>query len=327
MNALYDAIVLAGDRRDSHSVFGENKAFLEIAGCPLLGHVLRALDRSPSVGRAILVGDPKRLAEAVRRAGPDLRVRVELVAQGEGLWENFWAGYLATLSPTARARIASGERPEDAVTPEERDRYVLALSGDIPLIHPGEIEGFLAGATALGADYVAGCTPEASLEPFYPGPDAPGIKMAYFQLREGRFRQNNLHLVRPLRVACRDRIERLYRHRYQRRIRNAVRMAMEIRRTRAVGLSIVWGYVLLHVALKLDLRGWRRTSDFIRRFLPMARVEWAVSRMLGGSFRMACLPAPGAALDIDQEADYDALKTRFDEWRQRVAEGASAAPS
>jgi hypothetical protein len=324
MGPRYDAIILAGDSKDSHSVFGENKAFLEIGGLALLTHVLQALDRSPSVRSAFIVGNPERLADAVRRAGPDLHLGVEFVSQGEGLWENFWAGYLATLSPATRARIESGERPDDAATPEEKDRCVLVLSDDIPLVHPAEIERFITEAAAMEADYVGGFTPEASLEPFYPGPDQPGIKMAYFQLREGRFRQNNLHFARPLRVAHRDRIERLYRHRYQRRVTNAARVALEILRTRAVGFSILWKYLLLHVALRLDLWGFRRASDAVRRFVPMARVESAISLMLGGAFRIACIPAPGAALDVDQEADYDALRARFAEWRKLVAEGVTS---
>jgi hypothetical protein len=27
------------------------------------------------------------------------------------------------------------------------------------------------------------------------------------------------------------------------------------------------------------------------------------------------VPYPGAALDIDRDSDYEAIKTRFDEWR------------
>ena len=52
---------------------------------------------------------------------------------------------------------------------------------------------------------------------FYPESlGAPGIHMAYFNLREGRFRQSNLHLVKPARLGNRHYIEDLYEHRYQR---------------------------------------------------------------------------------------------------------------
>jgi CTP:molybdopterin cytidylyltransferase MocA len=322
MDPSYDAIVLAGDRRDSHTVFGENKAFLEIEGVPLLVHVLAALDRAPSIRRAFVVGDPDRLDEVLARAGEKgLRLPVTVVPQEEDLWANFWAGFVRTLSHDTRDRIASGERPEDAAPPEERNRRVLALSGDIPLVQPAEIETFLAAAAVSGADYAAGITSEETLEPFYSTPGCPGIRMAYFQLREGRFRQNNLHLARPLRVAHRERIERMYRHRYQRNVGDAARLALAILKTRAVGLKILWGFLLLHLAMKLDLAGWRRTSDFLRRFLLAARVEWAISRMLGCDFRLIQVPSPGAALDVDRESDFETLRARYAEWRARLASG------
>lgn len=320
MEPYCDAIVLAGDRRDSHTVFGENKAFLEIEGVPLLAHVLAALDRAPSIRRAFVVGDPARLRAVLGQATPQgLRLDVAIVPQEEDLWGNFWAAYVHTLSPATRDRIAAGEKPEEAATPKERDRRVLALSGDIPLVQSAEIEAFLAAAVFSGADYAAGLTSEESLEPFYPTRDRPGIRMAYFQLREGRFRQNNLHFARPLRVDHRERIERMYRHRYQRNVADALRLAIAILRTRVVGLSTVWGFVLLHLAMKLDLAGRRRPSDFLRRFLPASRVEWSISRMLGGEFRLIRVPSPGAALDVDRESDFEVLRARFGEWREICA--------
>ena len=322
MDPSYDAIVLAGDRRDSHTVFGENKAFLEIEGVPLLNHVLVALDRAPSIRHAFIVGNPDRLREALSIAEKKgLRLPVTIVPQEEDLWGNFWAGYVRTLSPATRDRIASGERAEKAATPEERDRRVLALSGDIPLVQPAEIEAFLAAAAASGADYAAGLTSEETLEPFHPAPGRPGIRMAYFQLREGRSRQNNLHLARPLRVAHLERTERMYRHRYQRNAADAVRMGIAILKTRAVGLSILWGFLLLHLAMKLDMAGRRGASDFLRRFLPAARAEYAISRMLGCEFRLIRVPSPGAALDVDHESDFEALRAQFADWRARLAGG------
>ena len=52
---------------------------------------------------------------------------------------------------------------------------------------------------------------------FYPeAPGKGGIHMAYFNLREGRFRQSNLHLIRPGRVLNRCYVEEMYEHRHQR---------------------------------------------------------------------------------------------------------------
>ena len=53
-------------------------------------------------------------------------------------------------------------------------------------------------------DYALGLTGEEAMEDFYPvSPGEPGIHMAYFVTREGRLRQNNLHLVRPARLGNR----------------------------------------------------------------------------------------------------------------------------
>ena len=61
---------------------------------------------------------------------------------------------------------------------------------------------------------------------FYPkGPGDPGIRMAYFNVAEGRFRQSNLHLVKPARIVNRQYVEELYEHRYQKEFGNIVRLA------------------------------------------------------------------------------------------------------
>ena len=46
--------------------------------------------------------------------------------------------------------------------------------------------------------------------------------MAYFNLREGRFRQSNLHLVKPAKLGNRHYIEDMYEHRYQRQLGQAL---------------------------------------------------------------------------------------------------------
>ena len=49
-------------------------------------------------------------------------------------------------------------------------------------------------------------------------PGEPGIEMATFNMREGRVRQSNLHLVKPGRLRNRQLIEEMYEHRHQREV-------------------------------------------------------------------------------------------------------------
>ena len=54
--AIYNAILLAGDRCGAKSVFGKNKALLEIKEIPCFIRVLAALQNVESVGEIRLVG-------------------------------------------------------------------------------------------------------------------------------------------------------------------------------------------------------------------------------------------------------------------------------
>src|SRR3990172_1408022 len=99
------------------------------------------------------------------------------------------------------------------------------------------------------------------MEGFYPTAGRPGIRMAYFNLREGRFRQSNLHLVRPARLRNRQRIEEMYRHRHQREIGPILKLAWRLLRSERGGLAIVLYYALMHLAGLAHRHGLRRSAD------------------------------------------------------------------
>ena len=161
---------------------------------------------------------------------------------------------------------------------------------------------------------------EGSLESFYPRtPEEPGIRMAYFNLAEGRFRQSNLHLVKPGRIVNRHYIEEMYEHRYQKEFGNILRLAWKLLRTEQGGATLLFYYGLMHLAAIADRRGWKRTADRLRRGLPMRRVEATLSRLLRARLRFAVTDLGGAAIDIDNEHDYDAALVRFAEWRASQA--------
>ena len=55
-------------------------------------------------------------------------------------------------------------------------------------------------------------------------------------------------------------------------------------------------------------------ADWIRRLISIDRTERALSRILDTRFRFVVTEIGGSAIDVDTEAEYDAIQARFDEW-------------
>jgi len=304
------ACVTAGDRTAARPVYGESKVFLELEGLPLVAHVVRTLQRVPEVSEVWVVGDPGRLEKALgsEELRRELRKPLRVVPQFRNLYENAWQTY---------RRLLPGAGPEGRDPSEpDLDQQVLYLSGDLPFATPEEISEFVRRSSALGCDFCLGLVTEESMRGFEPdAPGAPGIRMAYFNLREGRFRQSNLFLVKPARIGNRHYVEEMYEHRYQRQFGQILALAWRLLRSEAGGLRLLFYYALMHLASVADRWGWRRCADFLRRPLPIARVEATLGRLLRTSLRLVVTEVGGCAVDIDNEADYDAAKARFTEWR------------
>jgi molybdopterin-guanine dinucleotide biosynthesis protein A len=307
---LLPAVVTAGDRRAAKAVHGESKVYLEMGGLPLIAHVVLALQQVPEVSEVWVVGNAERLAavlgsEAVRR---ELRKPLHVVPQFRNLYENAWQTYRRLLPGAG----AEGRDPE----PSDLDRWVLFLSGDLPFARPEEISSFVQAGIAQDVDYSVGLVTEESLAAFYPkAPGEPGIRMAYFNTAEGRFRQSNLHLVKPARIVNRHYVEELYEHRYQKEFGNIVRLAWKLLRSEQGGARLLFYYVLMHLAAIADRRGWRALADRLRRGLPIQRVEATLSQLLRTRLRFAVTTLGGCGVDIDNEHDFDAASLRYDEWR------------
>jgi hypothetical protein len=303
------AVVAAGDRQAARAVYGESKVFLEIDGRPLVAHVVEVLQRVPEVSEVWVVGDSERLGRVFER--PELSREITkplfILEQFRNLYENAWESY---------RRLLPGAGPEGR-DPEEgdRDTVVLYLSGDLPFATPQEISEFIRRGLALDCDYAVGLVPEESLRGFLPAvPGGPGIRMATFNLREGRFRQSNLHLVKPARLGNRHYIEEMYEHRHQRELGEIIGLAWRLLRKERGGLRVLFYYALMHLAGFADRRGWRRIADRVRRWVPVARVERGCSDLLRTEFRFVSTEVGGCALDIDSEHDYDVSRARFREW-------------
>jgi len=312
------AVLAAGDRGAAKAIYGESKAFLEIEGRPLVAHVVSALQRVPEISEVWVIGDPERLAAALGREDlrRELRKPLHVVPQLGNLYENAWNAYRRLLP-------GAGEGGRDPEGPD-LDRRVLYLPTDMPFATPEEISCFVREALALDCDYVLGLVTEESMEGFYPKPGQPGIHMAYFNLREGRFRQSNLHLVRPARIRNRHYIEEMYRLRFQRRFGPILALAWRLLRSERGGLAIVWYYGLMHLAGLANRLGLERVADLVRRRIPMARIERGCGDLLGTRFRFAVTRVGGCAVDVDNEHDFEVARDRYAEWTKAQRERALA---
>jgi hypothetical protein len=169
------AIVAAGDRRASSAVHGESKVFLDVAGRPLVAHVVSVLQQVPEISEVWVVGDHERLSAVFARE--DLleeRVKpLHLVSQFRSLYENGWETY---------RRLLPGAGPEGRDPgPADRDLPVLFLSADLPFATPQEISEFIRRSLDVGCDYAVGLVTEEAMRDFAPpARGEPGIRQKEF---------------------------------------------------------------------------------------------------------------------------------------------------
>lgn len=229
----YDALILAGDRKASRKVKGKNKSLLIINDRAVICYVVEALAAAQYINDIYIVGPKKRIEEALaigRIAASSGRITV--LEQWDNLFENVWNGFLSTIP---------GHTPQ--TNPESYrgtpwwNKVVLAVSGDIPLLTPYEVDEMLEKADPAHYDYLPGITQNTSLIYYYPQKRKKGkrkkrgIKHAYFHFSEGLVRQNNMHLGRLFAFRNKIYIERMYEFRHQREWNDIVKLAFEILRT------------------------------------------------------------------------------------------------
>lgn len=318
INQRYDAILLAGEGESSYKIYRQHKAFLQIKDKAIISYVAESLQQVESIGNIYIVGLQEKLTRTLTTDGIDLNhpKKIIVLEQKKNLYENIWSAFLAT--------FPSGGADEELENPENADKAVLIVPCDAPLIRPHEVEHFIEHCNTDSYDHILGLTAEDNLKPFYPQKNKPGIKMAYLHLSDKSYRINNLHLVKPLRIANRAYIQKMYQYRYQRNFKNFILFGLSLfgkdkfqHYPYYIGLELC----LFFSALKLD-----SLVRYFRTWNVKEGLEKCISTIMKTRFSAMEVPYPGAALDIDNQKDYEAMMQCFDEWRETLKSPVSANP-
>ncbi len=312
------AIVTAGDRGAAKAIYGQSKVYLEIAGQPMVARVVLTLQLVPEVDEVWVVGDRGRL-EAVfsdPRIREHIRKPLHIHEQHANLYENAWETYRRTL-PGA---------PEEGRDPEgpDLDHQVLYLSGDLPFGTPQELSSFINEGQALDCDYALGLVTQSSLTHYLrESPEEEGLDIAFFNLRDGRLRQSNLHLAKPARILNRTYIQDMYHHRHMREFGNMTGLGAKLL-VREGGIAILFFYFLMHFAGLADRKGWKWLAWLLSRGVSVGTNEWGISKLLNCRFRFLVSEVGGCAVDVDTEDEYDHVERNFESWTRLERERAQA---
>ena len=136
--------------------------------------------------------------------------------------------------------------------------------------------------------------------------------MAYLHLKENNYRINNLHLVKPLRIANRKYIQEMYQYRYQRDFKKIVLFGRNL--MGKIKLRYYRCYIGLQLCQFFSSIGWKFPVEYFKKWTAKKDMENCISNLLNTRFKGLEVPYPGAALDIDRDSDYEAIKFRYDEW-------------
>ena len=293
-----DCIVLVGNRENYREVSNENnKAFLKIGSRTILEIMLAELAHVESIDRLLLVG-PKARLETLLNAEFSANYPKPLLIfeQKRDLLENV----MAVLNATAAS--------------SSPDRYVLVLPSDIPLVTTRELRQFIHHCDMDRYDYVIGLTTGEALARFYPTAEKPGVQMSYFYLSSGKFRVNNMHMVRPAALKHMGYIRKTYGMRYQKEFSNMLKMGCQLAKVFFRAPMALFFYVGMQTTTNLRAKGWDKLSSMIEKYFKKETAEKHLSAILGTRFQLVVTHFGGSAIDVDNEDDYHAIETRFQEW-------------
>lgn len=319
LSSKYPVIMAAGDKGRARPVLGVNKGLLDVAGAPVFTYVLASLEESQWVDRIYIVGPKEKFLEALERPNIPFRgtKQVEVLPQGETLYQNIWKALEKLLED--QVNVKGSIDPESIVT--------MIVPCDIPLLVAEEVDEFLQRSDMSKYDYIVGISSSETLSRYYPQKHRRGIRLMCFHVREGSYRQNNLHLVRPLKVGNRHYIQKIYDYRLQREWGSIARLLWEIFKAEEATLATATWYMLLHLAAMLHRVPNIQLYRLPAWCMPKERLERSVSRLLRTRFSTVETHLGGAALDIDTPEHYGIIQENFEAWIRMQKEIAKEAKS
>lgn len=308
----YDALILAGDRKASRKVKGQNKALLTIEKRAVLGFILEGLLGSRYIKDVYIVGPKVRIEGAIESELDKFKDRkIIILDQWDNLFENVWNGFLHTIPG-----YKEGIDPETYRGTPNYDKAVFALSGDIPLLTSCEVDEFIENSDLDRYDYMPGITADFSLKYYYPKEkdNKKGIRHAYFHFRDGRFRQNNMHFGKLFRVANKIYIERMYEYRHQREWKDIIKLAIEILGAEKGSYKSFYYYLILQTCMSLSGMGFGYFPDKLKKLVSLSGVERSIGHVMGTRIKAVITSYGGGALDIDSDEEFEAIKENFSDW-------------
>ena len=295
-----DAIVLAGTHTDpSRLILGQNKAFLDMAGQPLLRHVVNALLGAASIADIYVIGPVEQLRDALQGEP----AKVHLVPQEGSMLTNGWAGIHAS-----EARHAKEGRERDPMRP------YLVISSDLPIISSDSVQDFVARCAAdeqaseIAYGLLVGLADEDGLEPY----SENGIVRPFVELEFARIRLANIYVARPRVLSNQQFLQTGFGFRKAINWRNVAGLAYNFL-SQPGGCQAAWMTIRLQAAMMAERRG-GRLYHRLRRWNTRERLEARTSAVLGGPLRIVVTPFGGLSLDVDDEQDFRILTARYEDW-------------
>ncbi len=289
------AIVFATDQVASdYRIKGLSSPFFNLQGRPILLYVLVALDQLADIEEVVIIGPPSQIMSVLEAALFEVPFskKITVLPQKGQLLED--------LQSAISGGLQQAPDPLQVLPPDEA---VLCLPGNIPLITTAEIEAFLATSDMDCYDYCIGITEENALLAFYPEGEKSGIKKSTIQLKDKRFRLNNLHLIRPLKIG-----------------RVAQGESSGKSATASGWPSALPPYMASLFDDLLSKTGQEKILGLSPQDSTIEIFEDRLSDIFQLKLRFTGRWKGGAALNIDDEACYQAISERIDDWRTLIAD-------
>lgn len=295
-----DCIILAGNKESYRRVTAlDNKAFLPIDDQNILNLMLIQIAEVPEVERVLIVGPAKRLEEEIAPLRQSGYPKPLLIFEQKN---DLVANAVSVVDATSEGQ------PED--------RYVLILPSDIPVLVSEELREFIALCDMDRYDYITGLVTEEVMQAYYPQGDKPGVQMAYLYAGKHGYRPNNLHMVRPSKLGRLQYVRQTYSVRYQKKWINILIAAKTLLGMIRHLPGSVFIYLFFQAARLSHAYGLTRLGHWIQNRLKLETAERYGSRILDTRFKLVITHFGGAAVDVDNESDYFAIRARWREWIQ-----------